>query len=228
MAREVKRQWMRTADRRAQLLESAIGVFARDGIGRATHATIAEESGVSVATVFVHFPNREALVHDVLEAVDAAFSAMIRATLRSHADTREALLALARAFADSIDTHPDQVRVWLDWSTAVSDPNWTGWLDFQKRALRSIRHKIRSGVRAGTVNPQIDVDAAARIFNGASHIVALMKFGAARPADVDRMLVHLVDSALHIPLQGDGERQPGRNGVASRSEPIDTYFVRSS
>lgn len=228
MAPEAKRQWMRTADRRAQLLDCAIGVFARDGIGRATHATIAEESGVSVATVFVHFPNREALVDGVLEAVDAAFSTMIRDTLRSHRDTREALLALARAFADSIDTHPDQVRVWLDWSTAVSDRTWVGWLDFQKRALQRIRHKIRSGVRAGTVHPQIDVDAAARILNGAAHIVALMKFGAARPADVDRMLVHLVDSALHIPLHGDGDRQIGRGEPSTRLKPTDSPSVRSS
>lgn len=201
-----KRQWMRTADRRAQLLDSAIGVFARDGIGRATHAAIAEDTGVSVATVFVHFPNRQTLVHDVLEAVDALFSTMIRDVLDSHDDARAALLALAQAFADSIDTHPDHVRVWLDWSTAIRDQTWPGWLDFQKRALRRIRAKIRGGVRAGTVHPHIDVDAAARIFNGAAHIVALMKFGAARNADVDRMLVHLVDSALHIPLHADEER----------------------
>jgi TetR/AcrR family hemagglutinin/protease transcriptional regulator len=191
---------MRTADRRAQLVDRAIGVFARDGIGRATHAAIAEDAGVSVATVFVHFPTREALVRDVLEVVDGYFSEMIQNVLDSQADARAALLALARAFAGSIDTHPDHVRVWLDWSTAVRDQTWPGWLDFQRRTLDRIRDKIRDGIRAGTVNPNIDVDAAARIFNGASHIVALMKFDPARPADVDHMLVHLVDSALHLPL----------------------------
>jgi TetR/AcrR family hemagglutinin/protease transcriptional regulator len=191
---------MRTADRRAQLVECAIGVFARDGIGRATHAAIAEDAGVSVATVFVHFPNREALVRDVLDVVDGYFSAMIREVLDSRSDARAALLALARAFAGSIDSHPDHVLVWLDWSTAVRDQTWPGWLDFQRRTLARIREKISDGVRAGSVDPDIDVDAAARIFNGASHIVALMKFDPTRPADVDHMLVHLVDSALHLPL----------------------------
>lgn len=197
-----KRQWMRTADRRAQLVECAIGVFARDGIGRATHAAIAEDAGVSVATVFVHFPTRDALVHDVLDVVDTYFSDMIQQVLDSESDARAALLALARAFAGSIDTHPDHGRVWLDWSTAVRDGIWPGWLDFQRRTLHLIREKIRDGISAGSVNPNIDVDAAARIFNGASHIVALMKFDPARPADVDHMLVHLVDSALHLPLPG--------------------------
>lgn len=197
-----KRQWMRTEDRRAQLLDSAIRVFARDGIGRASHAGIAADTGVSVATVFVHFPNREALVRDVLATVDTFMSAMIRDVLDSHDDPRAALLALARAFADSIDSHPDYARVWLDWSTAVSDENWSGWLDFQRRALRRIRQTIREGVRDGMVSADIDIDAAARIFNGVAHIVALMKFGAARRADVDRMMVYLVDSALHVPSEG--------------------------
>ncbi len=200
-----KRQWMRTADRRAQLLESAIHVFAREGIGRASHAGIAAETGVSVATVFVHFPSREALVRDVLETVDAFMSGMIQDVLDSHDDPREALLALARAFADSVDTHPDYARVWLDWSTAVHDENWAGWLDFQRRALRRIRKTIRQGVRAGVAPPALDVEAAARIFNGAAHIVALMRFGAARRADVDRMLVNLVDSALRLPLDSDSQ-----------------------
>jgi TetR/AcrR family hemagglutinin/protease transcriptional regulator len=93
------------------------------------------------------------------------------------------------------------VRVWLDWSTAVRDQIWPSWLDFQRRTLDRIRDKITSGVAAGTVDPRIDVDAAARIFNGASHIVALMKFDPAQPTDVDGMLVHLVESALHLPVR---------------------------
>lgn len=214
-----KRQWMRTAERRVQLLEGAVKVFARDGIGRASHAGIAAETGVSVATVFVHFPNREALVRDVLATVDTFMSEMIRDVLGAHDDPRTALLTLARAFADSIDSHPDFGRVWLDWSTAIHDENWSGWLDFQSRALRRIRQKIRDGVRAGVVPAGIDVDAAARIINGAAHIVALMKFGAARPSDVDRMLVNLVDGALRVPVEvpaGSASRPPA-NGSGSRS-----------
>ena len=137
------------------------------------------------------------------EAVDAFMSAMIRDVLGSQEDAREALLGLSRAFADSIETHPDHAKVWLDWSTAVRDETWPMWLDFQRRTLRRIRAKIRTGIAAGSVPPDIDVDAAARMFNGASHIVALMKFGAAKRSDVDRMLVHLVDSALRMPLAGN-------------------------
>ena len=220
-----KRQWMRTADRRAQLLDSAIRVFARDGIGRASHAGIAADTGVSVATVFVHFPTRDALVRDVLATVDTFMSAMIRDTLGAHDDPREALLALARAFADSIDTYPDYARVWLDWSTAVHDENWSGWLDFQRRALRRIRQTIREGVRAGVIPSTIDIDAAARIFNGAAHIVALMKFGAARRTEVDRMLISLVDGALRIPLPDTSSPSAGPSSNAdAQPTPLSTYL----
>jgi AcrR family transcriptional regulator len=56
--------------RRAELMACALAVFARRGLGEARHAEIAAEAGVSVATVFVYFPTREALVDAVLDEVD--------------------------------------------------------------------------------------------------------------------------------------------------------------
>ena len=55
--------------RRAELMAVAIEVFARRGLGEARHAEIAAEAGVSVPTVFVYFPTRDALVHAVLDHV---------------------------------------------------------------------------------------------------------------------------------------------------------------
>jgi len=56
-------------ERRAQLLATALEVFARRGFGRAGHAEIAEAAGVAVSTVFVYFKTREALVGAVLAEV---------------------------------------------------------------------------------------------------------------------------------------------------------------
>ena len=47
--------------RRAQLLASAMRVFARRGIAAARHAELASEAGVAVSTTFAYFPTREEL-----------------------------------------------------------------------------------------------------------------------------------------------------------------------
>ena len=53
--------------RRDQLMECAVEVFSRRGIGRAGHAEIAEQAKVSVATVFNYF-NTQMCIRDRLRA----------------------------------------------------------------------------------------------------------------------------------------------------------------
>src|SRR5579885_3157999 len=74
-------------ERKAVLLQTAIRVFARRGLGGARHTEIAREAGVSVPTVFFYFPTREALVHDVLTEVAGFYEDM---TERIHSSDRPA------------------------------------------------------------------------------------------------------------------------------------------
>src|SRR2546425_9656361 len=67
------------AERRALLLQCAMRVFARRGIGAAHHAEVAREAKVSVPTGFFYFPTREALVNAVLEEVARFFIEMAEA-----------------------------------------------------------------------------------------------------------------------------------------------------
>jgi len=55
------------SERRPQLLQCAIRVFARRGLGGAHHAEISREARVSIPTVFFYFPTREVLVMAVLD-----------------------------------------------------------------------------------------------------------------------------------------------------------------
>ena len=63
--------------RRSQLMECAIEVFSRRGIGRAGHAEIAEQAKVSVATVFNYFNTREELVDEVLAEIERFVNQML-------------------------------------------------------------------------------------------------------------------------------------------------------
>jgi AcrR family transcriptional regulator len=80
--RSAQRDLQRGATR-AQLLEAACRVFARDGLTTARTADIAREAGVSHGTVFVHFPTRD----DLLSAVVGTFGE--RVARRIHDRTAE-------------------------------------------------------------------------------------------------------------------------------------------
>lgn len=201
MNAQPQRRRMNPDDRRAQLLNCGVQVFARLGIGRASHAEVARAAGVSVATVFNYFPTREILVEQILSQVDNFLTGMLESIETSHLDTPQALYSLMRAFADAAITHTDFVRVWLEWSTSIRDEIWPKYLEFQERIINRVRQMIVKGKAEGAVAPDVDPEDAARIVIGDAHMVALMHFAHRAEGDIDRFLRHMVESVLKIPSQ---------------------------
>src|SRR3990172_9213455 len=130
-----RRRRLDPAARRAELLETALAVFARRGIGRATHAEVAEDSGCSLATTFVYFPSREDLLSAVLSEVERFYSEMIAVNRRRDVPAPHAIRRYVDAFTDSVGTHPHHARIWLEWSTAIREEIWPRYLSFQDRIV---------------------------------------------------------------------------------------------
>src|ERR1700687_5148622 len=183
-------------ERRAQLLQCAMRVFARRGLGSARHAEIAKEAGVSVPAVFFYFPTREELVMAVLDEVDRFLIAMAEEVHASDRTAPEIIFAHDKAFAASVETHPDYARVWLDWSTAIREEIWPRYLEFQERMVAIIARTIRRWREEHGATNEVDVDDDARMIVGSAHMVAQMKFTRVRPERVDHFLRTLVRATL--------------------------------
>src|SRR5215470_16709589 len=131
------------AEQRAMLLQCAMRVFARRGIGAARHAEIARRARVSVPTVFFYFPTRKALVNSVLEEVARFFTEMAEHVHAKRGPAPEIILEHLRAFADAVDTHADHIRVLLEWSVALRGEVWPAFLRLQDQINASIARTIR-------------------------------------------------------------------------------------
>jgi TetR/AcrR family transcriptional regulator, hemagglutinin/protease regulatory protein len=195
-ARRPRASRLDQAERRAQLLQCAMRVFARRGLGAARHAEIAKEAGVSVPAVFFYFPTREELVTAVLDEVDHFLMEMAENIHASERPAPEILLAHAQAFAASVDTHPDYARVWLDWSTAIREEMWPRYLDFQERIVVVLARTIRRWQNERGVASDVDIDDDARLMVAAAHMVAQMKFTRVPAEKLDHFLRTLVGAAL--------------------------------
>jgi TetR/AcrR family hemagglutinin/protease transcriptional regulator len=170
-------------------------VFARRGLGGARHSEIAREAEVSVPTVFFYFPTREALVTAVLDEVARFLTDMTVEIHASRGPAPDIVLAHTKAFADSVDTHPDYARVWLDWSTAMREEIWPHYLEFQENIVSIIANTIRRWQREQGMS-EADAEDDARLIVGSAHMVAQMKFTRCAPERVDRFLRTLVRSTL--------------------------------
>ncbi|MGE0487098.1 MAG: TetR/AcrR family transcriptional regulator [Gammaproteobacteria bacterium] len=189
-------------DRRRQILAHALTASAALGIERARHSDVARAAGVAVSTVFHYFPTREALALAIVEEV-ARF--LLDDLLAASEDvTRPApqvIETVLMVFCDAIETHPDHVRVWLEWSVAVRGALWDGYLRFHRAALAGIRSIAERGVAAGQVRPDIDLDDAARVVVSLAHMVAQMSFSGASRAQI----AHTVHSLVHGYLERGGQ-----------------------
>ena len=100
---------------RARLFAAASAVFARAGFADATAEAIAREAGMSKATFYEHFGNKEECL---LALFDAAIDAVVQGIAQAaqeHGDEspQGRVGASVRAFLDVVDAFPDQAQTLL-------------------------------------------------------------------------------------------------------------------
>lgn len=111
------------ADRRAQLLAVAADLLSHQGVDGVRIPDVAERAGVSRAVVYRFFPNRQAILLDLLEELGRALQERVERSLADAglADV-DALLALV--FNDVCDTVRDLgPGVWRLLNSAGPDPD---------------------------------------------------------------------------------------------------------
>jgi len=182
--RKPSRKRMPPEERRAQLLEIAVDVFAEKGIGAARHAEIAARAGVAVSTVFVYFPTREQLVEDVLEHVAGFLLALLEEEHAREVPVLDVLRSLGRRFVELLDTHRSHVLVWLEWSAAIREDVWPLYRAFTERVVAITRRTLERGQHEGVVDADEDVEMLARLYASSSQSIARLQLG-----DVDRETV---------------------------------------
>src|SRR5256886_15433240 len=98
---------VRLTVQRERLLEAAAEVFARTGYAEASEEAIAREAGMSKATFYEHFANKEEAILALFdEAAQVALGRMADAA-RSGPDEPEARVrAGLRAFVEALAEHP--------------------------------------------------------------------------------------------------------------------------
>ena len=191
---------MSPAARKEQLLSCAIKVFANKGIGEAVHADVAAHAGVSTPTTFHYFRTRNDLVFAVLDEIHRFLIEEIVVTHYSpDLNGAESIEDILMTFCDAIQTKPEYIQVWLEWSVSIKREIWPQYLKFYRAAIKGVKVVLRRGIEDGSVKPQIDLDDCARVIVGLAHTVAQMKYSKCSRKTIQHTIHSLVSGYLADP-----------------------------
>jgi len=177
--------------RRQQLLEVALRLFAARGFNATTMDDIAEAAGVTKPLLYQHFASKRALY---LELVDSVAQSMLEAIGKAVAEAggpRQQVEGGFAAYFDLVVTHADAFRL-LFGSEAPDDPELSA-------AVRRVEDSVAEAVDV-LIDAGLDDDHRLML----AHAVVGMAEGASR---------HLLDSldpAAGPPAPGEGIRQARR------------------
>src|SRR6266513_3845644 len=97
---------VRLSVQRRRLFEAAADVFARVGYADASAEAISREAGMSKATFYEHFANKEECILALFdEGARTVLGAMAEATATAGDDPRERMRAGIRAFLQQLASH---------------------------------------------------------------------------------------------------------------------------
>lgn len=101
----------RPGERREQILDVALGLFAERGAGNVTTRQIAEAVGISQPSLYAHFPSADAIAEELCVRAFAALEARFDETLRDLHDPMQQIDMLGRAYIEFGLEHPDMYRI---------------------------------------------------------------------------------------------------------------------
>lgn len=168
--------------RRSQLMECAIEVFSRRGIGRAGHAEIAEQAKVSVATVFNYFNTREELVDEVLAEIERFVNQMLSQAYGDQGSIFDKIQRHVRLSVDAAYDQPDYAGIWLEWSSSVREEVWPRYTRLLDQCLELIASELQTAMDAGEITSVLSAQALARSLTGFGYVMMQMINQPQRPA----------------------------------------------
>ena len=154
-------------ERRRQILDAAIRVFARQGFHSTRVADIADEADVAYGLVYHYFSSKENLLNElfverwslVIEAIDEAD--------RSSLAHEQKLGTVAGFIIDSYRYDPELMKVIIVEVTRAANSFGRTHLQEINRAYELIAKIVADGQRSGMFRKDIDPAFAAMVFYGA-------------------------------------------------------------
>jgi TetR/AcrR family transcriptional regulator, fatty acid metabolism regulator protein len=155
-------------DKRRQILDAAIRVFARQGFHSTRVADIADEAGVAYGLVYHYFKSKDEVLNELFsERWSLLLAAIEEADRDARLTPRARLEAVAGFIVESYRHEPELMKVIIVEVTRAANSFGRTHLPEIRRAYDSIARIVAEGQRSGAFRGDIDADFASMSFYGA-------------------------------------------------------------
>jgi AcrR family transcriptional regulator len=154
-------------DKRRQILDAAVGVFARQGFHATRVSDIADEAGVAYGLVYHYFRSKEEVLNELFAERWSLLLAAIEEADRAGGPHRARLAAVAMFIVDSYRYDPDLMKVIIVEVTRAANSFGRTHLAEIRRAYESIAKIVADGQEAGAFRTDIAPLFASMTFYGA-------------------------------------------------------------
>src|SRR3954463_13800312 len=154
-------------DKRRQILDAAIHVFARQGFHSCRVSDIADEAGVAYGLVYHYFNSKDQVLNELFAERWSLLLTAIEEVDSQPISGREKLDAVARFIIDSYRHEPDLMKVIIVEVTRAANSFGRTHLDKIREAYQMIGQIVEAAQRDGVFKQDISSDFAALMFYGA-------------------------------------------------------------
>ena len=155
----------RKADRRRQILDAAVRVFARSGFHGARVGDVAEEAGVAYGLVYHYFKSKEELLETIFRDTWTQMLARVREVEASGVPASEQVRQVTALLLRTWRRDPDLVRVLV--REVTRSPHVQQEIEEISQAMKALEGIIRRGQEGGEFRAGLDPRLGAVVFYGA-------------------------------------------------------------
>jgi AcrR family transcriptional regulator len=152
-------------EKRRQLLEAAVRVFARKGYHASRVGDIAEEAGVAHGLLYHYFESKEQVLDTIFRETWSELLATVHSVEESGQPAREQLRQVAAILLRAWRRDPDLVRVLV--REVARSPQVQRQVGELGEALAAIERIVRRGQEEGSLRGDLDARLVSWIFYGA-------------------------------------------------------------
>jgi AcrR family transcriptional regulator len=155
----------RQADRRRQILDAAVKVFARNGFHSSRVGDIAEEAGVAYGLVYHYFKSKDELLETIFRDTWTQMLARVREVEASGVEAGEQVRQVTALLLRTWRRDPDLVRVLV--REVTRSPHVQQEIEEITHAMQALEGIIRRGQESGEFRSELDPRLGAVVFYGA-------------------------------------------------------------
>ncbi len=219
--------WRRRKDQRpSEILAAARRLLEEEGVEGASMARIAKAAGVSEATVYKYFENKQELMNHVLLDWAMPYIETMAAEFAHVSGVQSRLRLIAIRYLRSMGETPKLHRVYyqeLRWS------DYQGSLlhKLNQRFANTVTTAVEEGIRDGELRADVDPSHVRdMLFGGLEHIAMRTSF-VGRPIDIENEAARFVDLMLRGAMARSQERETAQGDPLARLDQLVTRLERA-